>query len=137
MKQNASHLMQPDAKGKTIFEWPDPKRTRPETGVLIAEAKEQMLRESAHTMKSGAGMTKPVFPKPVGYDNDLIRALELGLMGARKYVTSMSNLSGKIVVHGARLEPPNMNAQREQFKRDMVKRVSPLGATEINFQWAT
>jgi hypothetical protein len=137
MKQNASHLMQPDKNGRTIFEWPDPKRTRPETGVLIAEAKEQMLRESAHTMKSGAGMTKPVFPKPVGYDNDLIRALELGLMGARKYVSQMSNLSGKVSVHGGRIEPPNPNQAKDQFKRDFMKRIENFDVTEANFHFAS
>lgn len=82
-------------------------------------------------------MTKPVFPKPIGYDNDLIRALELALMGARKYVTSMSNLSGKVIVHGARLQPPNPRAQKDKFVRDMVERVAGLGATEVNINWAT
>ncbi len=137
MKQNASHLMQPNEEGDSIFQWPDPKQTRPETGSLIAEAKEQMLRESAHSMKSGAGMTKPVFPKPIGYDNDLIRALELGLMGARKYITSMTNLSGKIIVHGAKLEPPATDAKKQAFIRDMVKRTSNFDVTEMNISWQT
>jgi hypothetical protein len=58
-------------------------------------------------------------------------------MGARKYVTTMSNLSGKVMVHGARLEPPNENAQRDQFKRDFMKRLENFDVTEANFQFAT
>ena len=80
-------------------------------------------------------MTKPIFPKPIGYDNDLIRALELGLLGARKYITVMSNLSGKGVIHGARLEPPK-DFQRDQFVRNMLQRTGGLGSRQIDIQWA-
>ena len=136
MKQNASHLMQPDQNGDSIFQWPDPKKSHPSTAALCAEAKEQMLRESSHSMMSGAGMTKPVFPKPIGYDNDLIRSLELALMGARKHVTGMSNLSGKIIVHGAKLDPPNWRSEKDGFIRDMMKRTSNLNVTDAHFHFS-
>ena len=41
-----------------------------------------MLREAAEPTLDG----KIKFPKPQGYDNDLIIALELNLFGAKKYL---------------------------------------------------
>lgn len=132
MKQNAAQMMQEDANGFRVFEWPDLKRTRPETGIIIAEAKEQTLREAAHSMKSGAGMTKAVFPKPVGYDNDLIRALELALLGARKYAKSVSHLDGKVEIRGAGLREPAEENKVAKFNRTIQKRLANFNITEID-----
>lgn len=132
MKQNAAQMMQKNQDDFTVFEWPDPKRTRPETGVIIAEAKEQTLREAAHSTKSGAGMTKAVFPKPTGYDNDLIRALELGLLGARKYATSISNLGHQITVKGKRIEPQIEPTTRQKFGRETMRRMIGFNVTGIH-----
>jgi len=118
-----------------VFEWPDPKRTRPETGIIIEEAKEQTLREAAHV--SSAGMAKSTFPKPTGYDNDLIRALELGLLGARKYANSISNLSTAVTVKGSRVTPPEPPTVRDRWKREIERRTSAFNVTDIDVKLST
>ena len=135
MKQNAAQMMQADENGFKVFEWPDPKRTRAETGIIIAEAKEQTLREAAHV--SSAGMAKSTFPKPTGYDNDLIRGLELMLLGARKYANSISNLSDGVTVIGARVKPPEPPTIRDMWKREIIRRTSHLNVTNIDIKLST
>lgn len=130
MKQNFSQMLQPDENDFTVFQFPDPKKTRPETGIIIQEAKEQTLREAAHSMKSGAGMTKPVFPKPVGYDNDLIRALELAAMGARKYAKSISNQPGKLIIKGSKLAVPSENPVKDMWDRKIDRMTRQYNVTD-------
>ena len=137
MKQNAAQMLQKNEAGFTIFEFPDPKRTRPETGIIIEEAKEQTLREAAHTMKSGAGMTKAVFPKPTGYDNDLIRALELAMLGARKYAKGISNLDSAVTVKGTRIEPKAEETARMKWGKETVRRMQGFNITGIDVHLST
>lgn len=137
MKQNMAQMLQKNENDFTIFEFPDPRKTRPETGIIIEEAKEQALREAAHTTKSGAGMTKAVFPKPVGYDNDLIRALELGALGARKYAKGISNLDGEVSVKGRRLEPKPEITERKKWGLETLRRAQGFNITGIDVHLPT
>jgi len=132
MKQNFAQMLQKNENDFTVFEWPDPKRTRPETGIIVEEAKEQTLREAAVTNKAGAGMPKATFPKPTGYDNDLIRALELGALGARKYAGSISNLSQEVDVKGTRLEPRPELTTRQKWGRETLRRMQGFNITGID-----
>jgi hypothetical protein len=137
MKQNMAQMLQKNENDFTIFEFPDPKRTRPETGIIIEEAKEQTLREAAHTNKAGSGMTKATFPKPVGYDNDLIRALELGALGARKYAKGISNLTGEVSVKGRRMEPPVEMTERKKWGLESLRRTQGFNITGIDVHLPT
>jgi hypothetical protein len=132
MKQNMAQMLQSDENGFTVFEFPDPKKTRPETGVIIAEAKEQTLREAAVTNKAGSGMMKATFPKPTGYDNDLIRALELGALGARKYATSISNLNTEVTVKSTRIAPKQEMTERKKWGLESLRRMQGFNITGID-----
>lgn len=78
LKQNAREMFE-----KKQFVWPKRFLTDPRVWNLIEELKEQMMREFASPGTSG----QLKFPKPEGYDNDLIIALEMNLYEAKKFLS--------------------------------------------------
>ena len=93
------------------------------------------MREAAH--RSSAGMPKATFPKPKGYDNDLIRALELMLLGARKYADKISPATGNVSVKGARVKDPEPDTPREKMKRHIAQRTAGFNVTNIDVKMST
>lgn len=129
MKQNARQMMEEDpVTKKRIFTFPDPKKTRPETNAIIDLAREQLLREG-FKIGGGGGVPRMHFPKPDGFDNDLVMGLELGLLGCRKYVPHFTNI-GKPFIQGTRLE----NIMRkpdpaDKFIRNVSERMRQFNVT--------
>ncbi|MBI5377279.1 MAG: hypothetical protein HZA82_01475, partial [Thaumarchaeota archaeon] len=82
LKQNARELFE-----KKYFTWPIKEQSDPAIWILVEELQEQMMREAGTPGPNG----QLRFPKPVGYDNDLIIALELNLYGGKEYLTDFTD----------------------------------------------
>ena len=118
-----------------MFRWPDLEKTHPVVAKWVEETKEQLLREAAKTMRGGTGLTKAIFPKPLGYDNDLAMALELSLLRCRPYLTHFSGTGGKAQVRGARYMQPVKPTAKEVLEKKMRERVSSFPNAEIDISF--
>lgn len=128
MKQNARQMME-----EGLFVWPMLSKSNPKTAMHIAETKEQMLREAGRSGNSGTGMTRVHFPKPVGYDNDLIMALELALLGARKHLGHFGGSDGKPWAAGGRLSEYKKEVTPEELvEKNIRERLSRFNITDVN-----
>ena len=82
LKQNARELFE-----KKYFVWPKKEQSDPAIWPLVEELWEQMMREAGTAGPDG----QLRFPKPAGYDNDLIIALELNLYGGKKFLPDFTD----------------------------------------------
>ena len=128
MKQNARQMMNDE-----LFIWPPLSQVPPRIAKLIEETKEQMYREAGEPSKGNAALK---FPKPRGYDNDLIRALELGLLKSRDYLGHMSGTGGIPVVVGKKIGP-NEKEPEKPFRDLIKKKLAGFNVTGTDFKWAS
>ncbi len=133
MKQNARLFMEGD---DPLFLWPEESLVHPKIAALIKETKEQALRESAKPSQSG----KWSFPKPEGQDNDLIRALELALYGAKKFYKPVSSLSHvPTVASGTRsnYDDSSEDSKENRFRNSIEKHwnKSGLNVTDVHIDY--
>lgn len=132
MKQNARQMMEGE---HPMFRWPDLAKSHPVIAKWVEETKEQLLREAQKTARGGTGLTKAVFPKPIGYDNDLAMALELSLLGCRKYLGHFSGTGGKAKVHGARYMQPEKPSPKDILEKKIRERVKGFPNAEVDISF--
>lgn len=133
MKQNARLFMEGD---DPLFVWPEESIVDPRIASLIKETKEQALREAGSPSQSG----KWSFPKPSGHDNDLIRALELALYGAKKYYKPITSLTHvPFVASGTRSNYADDSDETKESKfRNSIEKhwsKSGLNVTDVNIEY--